>query len=46
MAGYTFSKWKAGRHWAVYAPDGVLVCVCLYRRGARHLAGLLTRLAG
>jgi hypothetical protein len=22
------------RYWAVYVSDGVLVCVCLYKRGA------------
>ena len=25
---------KYGRHWAVYARDGVLICLCLYKKGA------------
>ena len=25
---------KYGRYWAVYASDGALICVCLYKRGA------------
>ena len=33
---------KYGRYWAVYDAGGVLVCVCLYKKGA---AEVLRRLA-
>jgi hypothetical protein len=25
---------KYGRFWAVYAGDGTLICVCVYKKGA------------
>jgi hypothetical protein len=25
------------RHWAVYASDGTLVCLCVYRKGAEEV---------
>jgi hypothetical protein len=25
---------KYGRFWAVYADDGALICVCVYKKGA------------
>jgi hypothetical protein len=25
---------KYGRFWAVYAGDGALICVCVYKKGA------------
>jgi hypothetical protein len=25
---------KYGRYWAVYASDGALICLCVYRKGA------------
>ena len=28
---------KHGRHWAVYAEDGKLVCVAVYKKGAQEL---------
>ena len=26
-----------GRYWAVYASDGALICVCVYRKGAQEV---------
>jgi hypothetical protein len=35
---------KYGRHWAVYASDDTLICVCVYKKGAlevvRRLQGV------
>jgi hypothetical protein len=28
---------KYGRFWAVYAGDGALICVCVYKKGAREV---------
>jgi len=28
---------KYGRFWAVYEPDGTLVCLCVYRKGAEEV---------
>jgi hypothetical protein len=28
---------KYGRFWAVYASDGALICVCVYKKGAREV---------
>jgi len=28
---------KYGRYWAVYDAEGVLVCVCLYKKGAQEV---------
>jgi len=39
---FTVVRWKSGRFWAVYAPDGGLVSVCVYRKGAATVAGLLS----
>jgi len=25
---------RYGRYWAVYASDGALICLCVYRKGA------------
>ena len=25
------------RYWAVYASDGALICVCVYRKGAQEV---------
>jgi hypothetical protein len=36
-------RWKHGRHWAVYAPTGELVCICVYKRGALAVVALLDR---
>ncbi len=32
---------KYGRHWAIYDPAGNLVCLCVYRKGAREVAARL-----
>jgi len=42
---FTYARWKGGRHWAVYRPDGSLVTVCVYKKGAKHLAGLLQQMS-
>ena len=35
---FTIKEYYSGRkRWAVYAPDGALVCVCLYKKGAKNL---------
>jgi hypothetical protein len=34
---------KYGRYWAVYASEGTLICVCVYKKGAREV---LRRLQG
>jgi hypothetical protein len=31
-----------GRYWAVYDAENVLVCVCLYKRGAQEVVRRLT----
>ena len=31
------------RHWAVYDEEGALVCVTVYKRGAREVVRRLTR---
>jgi len=28
------ARYGKTRHWAVYASDGALICVCVYKRGA------------
>jgi hypothetical protein len=28
---------RYGRYWAVYAADGTLICVTVYKRGAREV---------
>lgn len=33
-AGFSYSRRPDARSWAVHAPNGELVCVTLYRRGA------------
>ncbi|MCW3055218.1 MAG: hypothetical protein JWN14_4388 [Chthonomonadales bacterium] len=35
-AGARVEKYKR-RHWAAYDADGVLVCVCVYRKGAEEV---------
>jgi hypothetical protein len=30
------------RYWAVYAHDGTLICVCVYRKGAQEVVRRLT----
>ena len=41
---YTYKEYYSGRkHWAVYAPDGELLCVCMYKKGAAKLVALLNK---
>jgi hypothetical protein len=28
------ARYQHTRYWAVYASDGALICVCVYKRGA------------
>ena len=43
---YTMEEYGSG-HWAVYAPNGTLLCVCLYKKGAvcvtAHLNELINK---
>ena len=32
---------KDGRYWAVLDADGMLVCLCVYRKGAQEVLRLL-----
>lgn len=45
---YTFSKYAEGKHatWAVNTPDGDLLCVCLYKKGARNLCDHINAILG
>ena len=33
----TVTRWKGRRFWAVHDGQGALVCVCVYRKGAREV---------
>lgn len=45
MKEYTFKEYYSGRkHWAVYSPDGQMLCVCLYKKGAACLPAHLNKL--
>jgi hypothetical protein len=33
---------RYGRYWAVYDTVGVLVCICLYKKGAQEVVRRLT----
>jgi hypothetical protein len=33
---------RYGRYWAVYDTAGVLVCICLYKKGAQEVVRRLT----
>jgi hypothetical protein len=36
--GYTIDRYPASeRHWALYDPDGELVCLTVYKRGAEEV---------
>jgi hypothetical protein len=35
-------KKYSGRYWAVYDTAGVLVCVCLYKKGAQEVVRRLS----
>ena len=38
----TIKRYGNTRYWAVYASDGALVCVCVYRKGAQEVVRRLT----
>jgi hypothetical protein len=35
-------RYQNTRYWAVYANDGTLICVCVYRKGAQEVVRRLT----
>ena len=35
-------RYQHTRFWAVYASDGALICLCVYRKGAREVVRRLT----
>ena len=35
-------RYQNTRYWAVYASDGSLICVCVYRKGAQEVVRRLT----
>ena len=35
---YTIKRYKGSRNWAVYAPDGDLVAVTVYKKGSVEVA--------
>ena len=37
MKTFTLTKHGHSRFWAVVGPDGQLVCVCVYKRGAQEV---------
>lgn len=37
---------KYGRYWAVYDAENVLICVCLYRKGAEEVVRRLSNPTG
>ncbi len=41
---YWFDRYKT-RYWAVFSPEGKLVCVTLYKKGAQEVVRLLGSLA-
>jgi hypothetical protein len=42
--GYTIERYRAyERHWALYDPDGELVCLTVYKRGAEEVVRRLHR---
>lgn len=42
MTGFTISKHRHSRFWAVYDPAGELVCICVYKCGAEEVTRRLT----
>jgi hypothetical protein len=38
----TIDKWQSSRYWAVYDDDGELVCVTVYKKGAKEVVRRLT----
>jgi hypothetical protein len=43
--GARVEKYKR-RHWAAYDADGILVCVCVYRKGAEEVVRRVAPPAG
>lgn len=45
---YTFKQYTEGKHatWAVYQPNGALLCVCQYKKGARAVCEHINALCG
>ena len=48
---YTMEEYySGGKHWAVYAPNGNMLCVCMYKKGAlclvAHLNEMMKSLIG
>lgn len=39
---YAVSRYKQSRHWAIHDPEGALVCVALYKKGAAEVAKRLS----
>ena len=39
---YAMTIKRYGRYWAVYDTAGVLVCICLYKKGAQEVVRRLT----
>jgi hypothetical protein len=37
-------RWSQSRYWAVYDDDGELVCVTVYKKGAKEVVRRLTQL--
>jgi hypothetical protein len=37
QAGYTIEKYEGSRHWMVIDPQGELVCLTVYKRGAMEV---------
>lgn len=48
MLNLDIGKYKHSRFWAVRegGPNGKLVCLCVYRKGAREVVRRLVRLGG
>lgn len=45
--GYEMREYYSGRmRWAIYKPDGELLCVCLYKKGATALLEHLNEITG
>jgi hypothetical protein len=40
----TIERWQESRYWAVYDDDGDLVCVTVYKKGAKEVVRRLTQL--
>ena len=36
----SISRYKE-RHWAIYTPEKELICVCVYKKGARNVVRLM-----